>query len=121
MTALGFTAASLGLLEQLLGGWHLLALGFATIESILTVFGSVWLLAAVQRHLGNMRLCPAISRSAYAAFLLQGPVLGIALALRPMPVVAEVKAVLVAGGGVAGSFALAWLLISRLPGIARIL
>jgi hypothetical protein len=122
MTALGFTAASLGLLEQLLGGWHLLALGFATIESILTVFGSVWLLAAAQRQLGNMRLRPAISRSAYAAFLLQGPVLiGLALALRLVPVVAEVKALLVAGGGMAGSFALAWLLIRRLPGIARIL
>jgi hypothetical protein len=54
--------------------------------------------------------------------MLQGLVLlGLAVALRPIGVPAEVKALLVAGGGVAGSFALAWLFISRVPGVARIL
>jgi hypothetical protein len=84
----------------------------------------VWLLAVAQRYL-NRRLRwadPAVSRSAYGAFLLQSLVLvGIAVALRPLPVAAEVKALVVATGGIAGSFALAWLLISRIPGVARVL
>jgi len=47
--------------------------------------------------------------------------IGLAVALRPLPLQAEVKALIVAGGGVAGSFALAWLLISGVPGLAQIL
>jgi len=47
--------------------------------------------------------------------------LGLAVLLRPVQVPAEVKALIVAAGGVAGSFALAWLLIRRVPGVARIL
>jgi glucans biosynthesis protein C len=63
-----------------------------------------------------------ISRSAYGAFMLQGLVLiGLAIALQPLPLPAEVKALIVAGAGVAGSFALSWLLIRRVPGVARIL
>ena len=63
-----------------------------------------------------------IGRSAYGAFMLQGPVLlGLAIALRPLPLPAEIKALLVAGGGIVGSFALAWLLISRVPGVRRVL
>jgi glucans biosynthesis protein C len=63
-----------------------------------------------------------ISRSAYGAFMLQGLVLiGLAIALRPLPLPAEVKALIVAGSGIAGSFALSWLLISRIPAVARIL
>ena len=84
----------------------------------------MWLLGSAQRLLDRpLRWAgPAISRSAYGAFLLQGIVLiGLALALRVVPFPAEVKAILVAVGGVAGSFALAWLLISRVPGVARVL
>jgi hypothetical protein len=44
-----------------------------------------------------------------------------ALFMIALLVVAEVKALVVAGGGVAASFALAWLLISRVPGIPRVL
>jgi hypothetical protein len=106
------------------GGWHWEAFAFAALESALAVFGSVWLLGVAQRHLDRqLRWAgPVVSRSAYGAFMLQGLVLiGLAVALRPLPVPAEVKALIVAGGGVAGSFALAWLLISRIPGVARIL
>jgi hypothetical protein len=39
--------------------------------------------------------------------------IGLALALRPVDVPAEIKAVTVAGVGVAASFALAWLLVAR--------
>ncbi|MFC5791407.1 acyltransferase [Agromyces tardus] len=110
--------------EQLWGGWHWTALAFAAGECTLSVFGPVWLLGSAQRLLDRpLRWAgPAISRSAYGAFLLQGIVLiGLALALRVVPFPAEVKAILVAVGGVAGSFALAWVLISRVPGVARVL
>jgi hypothetical protein len=42
-------------------------------------------------------------------------------ALRQVPLVAEIKALLVAGGSVAGSFALAWLLIRRVHVADRVL
>lgn len=122
-TAYGATSGDLGE-ESWGGGWHWEAFAFAALVSALTVFGPVWLLAVAQRYL-NRRLRwagAAVSRSAYGAFLLQSLVLvGIAVALRPLPVAAEVKALVVATGGIAGSFALAWLLISRIPGVTRFL
>jgi hypothetical protein len=54
--------------------------------------------------------------------IVQGLVLiALAVALRPLSLAAEVKALIVAVGGVTGSFALAWLLIKRVPSAARIL
>jgi hypothetical protein len=47
--------------------------------------------------------------------------LGIAVVLRAVDVPAEVKAAIVAAGGVVLSYAAAWLLISRVPGMSRIL
>jgi hypothetical protein len=106
------------------GGLHLDALVFSALESTVVVFAPVWLLAVAQefldRPLGWAR--PAASRSAYGAYILQGLVLiGLAVALRPLPLPAEAKALLVAAGGVGGSFALAWLLITRVPGVGRAL
>jgi hypothetical protein len=106
------------------GGWNWVALAFAGFESTLAVFGSIWLLGVAQRLLdrGLSWIGPAMTRSAYGAFILQGLVLiGLAVALRPLALPAEVKALIVAGGGVAGSFGLAWLMISRIPGVGRIL
>ncbi|WP_332662191.1 acyltransferase family protein [Aeromicrobium sp.] len=106
------------------GGLNLDALAFTTLESTMAVVGPVWLLAVAQRHLDRpLRWArPAVSRSAYGAFMLQGYVLiGLAVALRPLPLTAEIKALLVAGGSMAGSFALAWLLIKRAPGMGRVL
>jgi len=120
----GVALASGVSLEAMSGGWRLPALVFAAGESALGIFGAVWLLGAAQRHLDRpLRwVSPAAARSAYGAFLLQGPVLiGLALALRPVPVPAEVKALVVAAAGVAASFAIASLLIRRSPRLARIL
>ena len=88
----------------------------AAIEGPLAVGASVWLLAVAQRHLDRTPgpFGRALSRSAYASFLLQGVVLiALMVALRPVPLPAEVKALAVAGLGVAGSFGLAWLLVCR--------
>ncbi len=106
------------------GGWQWASFVFATGGGALAVFEPVWLLAEAQRHLDRpLRwVRPAVNRSAYGAFILQGLFLiGLAVALRPVPVPAELKAVVVAAGSVAGSFGLAWLLVSRVPGMAKVL
>lgn len=125
MVALGAFATSGGDFGEVwMGGPHWQALGFASVESALTVFGSVWLLGAAQRRLDRpLRWAgPAVARSAYGAFMLQGPVLiGLALALRPLALPAEFKALAVATASVAASFGLAWLLVSRVRAAARIL
>jgi Acyltransferase family len=127
----GFAAfALLGVLNGSLaqdtwtGGWHVDALALALLESALSVFGPVWILGAAQHHLDRplRGAGPTVARSVYGAFLLQGLVLiALAVALRPLPLPAEVKALIVAAGGVTGSFTLAWFLVSRVPGVRRIL
>ncbi len=84
---------------------------------------SVWLLAFSQQHLSRppSALRRALARSAFAAFVIQGPIiLGLQVALRRLGVPAEVKALIVAGGAVTASFSLAWLLVSRTP-VGRVL
>ena len=74
------------------------------------MFGPVWLLGVAQRRLNRSFgwARPVISRSSYDAFMLQGVVLiGLAIALRPLPLPAAAKALIVAAGGIAGSFTLA--------------
>jgi hypothetical protein len=95
---------------------------FAVVESLLTVFGSVWLLAVAQQRLDRrVRWGPDLSRSAYAAFVIQTPVLiGFAVALRPTALPVEVKALLLVGVSVATCFALVWWLVSRVRALARV-
>ena len=108
--------------EAFLGGWQVPAVITAIVEGVLVVAGPIWVLAAAQRHLnrsGPVRR--AMSRSSYAAFMLQGPVLfGLALALRPFDLPGDIKALVVATLGIVGSFALAWSLVTRTP-LRRIL
>lgn len=121
--ALVLVAGSLDLVDELLGGWGWPALAFASVESVLAVFGPVWALQVAQRRLDRPLWRGAeLGRAAYAAFVIQGIVLiGLAVLLRPTPLPAELKALLVAAGGVTGSFALAWLLVRRVPGLGRVL
>ena len=99
------------------GGWGSPALVWAMSEGVLAVSGPIWMLSFVQRHLnGTGRLRRAMARSSYAAFMLQGPVLvALALALRPIDLPGDVKALVVATLGIVGSFALAWPLVRRMP------
>jgi hypothetical protein len=123
MAALMVAAGLQERVEDMLGGPSLLAAGFAGLDAVLCVSGSVWLLAVAQRRLARpLRHGRAWSRGAYAAFILQTPVLiGLALALRPLDLPAEVKAVLVAAGGVVASFGLAHLALRWIPGLSRVL
>ncbi|MDT0201935.1 acyltransferase [Nocardioides sp. AE5] len=98
-----------------LGGWHLESALLALYEGMLVVFGSLFLLRFAQRHLdGTGPIWRRLQRSSFAAFILQGPVLiGLAVAFRPLPLIAEVKAATLLVTGLVASFALGWLLVSR--------
>lgn len=96
------------------GGVSWASLATATVEGLLAVNLAVWLLGLAQRHLGDRPALPHAARSAYAAYLAQGPVLvGLALLLRPVGLPAEVKAVAVSVVGVLVSFGLGWILVAR--------
>jgi len=84
---------------------------------VIAISAPIWVLAFAQRHLGRTGpLRRAMARGSYAAFMLQGPVLvALALALRPVDLSGDVKALLVATLGIVGSFALAWPLVTRTP------
>ena len=123
MAALVAVVGSSNSFDAALGGPHAAAVAFAAIDAVLTVFGSVWLLSVAQHRLDvRFRHGPALSRSAYGAFILQAPfLLALAVALRPMGLPAEVKAILVGFGGIACSFGVAWLIVTRVPGLRRVL
>ncbi|GAY07354.1 alpha/beta fold hydrolase [Pseudonocardia sp. N23] len=99
-----------------LGGWHWQALALAVVEAMLVVLGSVWLVGIAERRL--TRSGPRWtrwSRNAFAAFVIQGPVLLVlASALRPFPAPAWVKAPLVG----AAAIAVCWWVGGRLPFLA---
>ena len=112
------TAEPLGLSEDAyFGGWGLPALIAATLEGVIAVTAPIWVLAFAQRHMDRTGpLRRAMSRSSYLAFMMQGPVLVVlALLLRPVDLSGDVKAILVAGFGIVGSFALSWPLVTRTP------
>jgi surface polysaccharide O-acyltransferase-like enzyme len=95
----------------------------AALEGPLAVGTCVWLLGFAQQHLNRPPGAPgrALARSAFAAFVVQGPIIiGLQIALRPLGAPAEIKALAVACAAVAGSFSLAWVLVSRTP-VSRIL
>jgi hypothetical protein len=100
---------------RFVGGWHPQALAFDVAEASLVVAGSVWLLGLAQRRLTSRApVLAASARAAYAAFMLQVPVLlSLEIAARPIPWPPLVKAVLVATLAVAASFGLGWQLVKR--------
>jgi hypothetical protein len=98
-----------------LGGWRWQSVTLALVEASLVVAGSVWLLAWAQRHLtARPPILAAADRGAYAAYVLQGPVLlSLAIAARPLPLPALGKALLVGCLAVVASFWLAWVVVER--------
>lgn len=100
---------------RFLGGWRWESLLLTSVEGVLAVFGSIWLLGVAQAAFGRIGLVARASvRASFAAFVLQGPVLlVVATALRPLDAPAEVKAPLAAVVGIVACFGLGWMLISR--------
>lgn len=111
---LGVRSASSGI-DAFFGGWRWQALLVAITEGVLVAFGSTWLLGLAQRRFtwaGS--LGTACARGAFPAFVLQGPVLVLlAVALRPLALPAEAKALMLVVTGLAGSFWLGHLVTSR--------
>lgn len=108
--------------EAFYGGWRLPALLTASLEGVGTITAPVWALGFAQRHLNRTGpLRRAMAWGSYAAFMLQGPVLvGLALLFRLTGLPVDLKALIVAALGIAGSFVLAWPLAARTP-LRRIL
>jgi glucan biosynthesis protein C len=108
--------------DALFGGGTWQSLVLAGLEATIMVTMSLWLIDLFQRRFDRQdRLGRAMSRAAYAAFLVHQLVLvGLVLASRQVPGPPELKYAAVAAIGVAGSFALGSLLV-RVPGLARIL
>ncbi len=123
LPAIVLTTEPLGLTEDAyFGGLSLTALVGGLLEGVIAVSAPIWVLSFAQRHLnGSGPLRRAMARSSYAAFMLQAPVLiGLELAFRPADLPGDVKALFVAVLGIAGSFALAWPVVTRTP-LRRIL
>jgi surface polysaccharide O-acyltransferase-like enzyme len=108
-------------LDPFAGGLTVPAITTAVCEAVIAIGLSVWLLGHFQRrHDRTGRLRSAMGRAAFGAYVLQAPVLVVlAVALADLVVAPEVKFLLVAPLGVAASFGLAWLL-TRVPGVNRI-
>lgn len=117
----GTTTGLLGLNgERLFGGWHWDAFAFAVCESVLAVFGAVWILGLTQRFDKAYRWTKPLARTSYAAFIVQTPVLlGAAVALRPLDAPAEIKALCVAGVSVLAAFTLADVLLRAARRVAH--
>ena len=100
-----------------LGGWRLQAVSFDVVEATLVVAGSVGMLWLAQRYLTwQTPLARRIARAAYAAFMLQVPVLlSLEIAARPLPVPITVKAAAVGILAIVCSFGLGSVLVSHTP------
>jgi len=95
--------------DRFAGGLHWQAAAGALLEGVLATCLCLW---AVSHFRGSAArydrpLVRRMAPSAYGAFLVHPPVLvGLAFAVQPLPVPAELKFLLVLAGGVAGSFGL---------------
>jgi hypothetical protein len=109
-------------LDPFAGGLTVPAIVTAVCEAVIALGLSIWLLGHFQRrHDRTGRVRSALARAAFGAYVLQAPVLVVlAVALAGLDVPPEVKFLVVAPVGVAASFGLAWLL-TRVPGVNRIL
>jgi glucan biosynthesis protein C len=109
-------------LEPFLGGWHLQALAYALWESFLCLGMCIGLIYAFRRYAPNQgRLTRSLSRNAYAAYIVHGPVITImALAARDVVLHPLVKLGLVSLVAVPLCFGLSSL-IRKLPYADRVL
>jgi fucose 4-O-acetylase-like acetyltransferase len=113
--------ASTSELDVLFGGGSWQSLMLATLEGIIVVTVSLWLIDLFQRRFDHQgRIGAAMSRAAFAAFLVHQAVLvALVLASRHVASPPELKYLAVASLGVAMSFALGALLV-RVPGLSRL-
>jgi glucan biosynthesis protein C len=108
--------------DRFAGGWHWQAAVVSLAEGVIATCVSLWAIGLFRRRLNHLRpLARLMAPAAYGAFILHPPVIvGLALAVQPLPVPAELKFIAVLVAGVAGSFGLVGL-VSRARPIARII
>jgi glucans biosynthesis protein C len=95
--------------DRFAGGWHWEAAAFPLAEGVLATCVSLWAIGFFRRRVN--RLSPparVMAPLAYGAYIVHPPVIvGIALAIQPLPLPAEAKFIAVLVAGVAGSFGVA--------------
>jgi hypothetical protein len=95
--------------DRFAGGWHWQAAAGALLEGLLATCVSLWAVGHFRAH-QERYFRPLVRRMAgpaYGAFIIHPPVLvGLAFAVQPLPVPAELKFITVLLAGVAGSFGL---------------
>jgi glucans biosynthesis protein C len=108
--------------DRFAGGWHWEAAAFPLAEGVLATCVSLWAIGFFRRRFNHLnRPARLMAPHAYGAYFLHPPVLvGLALAIQPLPAPAEAKFVAVLAAGVAASFGLA-ALVSRAGPIARVI
>lgn len=108
--------------DVLLGGPHAASLTFIACEAVLAVSGAVWMLGVAQHFDRPYRWTASLGRTAYGAFIVQTPVLlAGAVALRPLGVPAEVKALVLLAVSVPAAFGLTALLLRGVRPLRRLL
>jgi glucans biosynthesis protein C len=95
--------------DRFAGGWHWQAGAASLTEGVLATCVSLWAIGYLREHHNHLRpLARRMAPAAYGAFIVHPLVLvGLALAIQPAPVPAELKFVCVLAAGVACSFGLA--------------
>jgi glucans biosynthesis protein C len=108
--------------DRFAGGWHWQAAAFPLAEGVIATCVSLWAIGLFRRRFNHLSP-PArlMAPHAYGAYILHPPVIvGLALAIQPLPVPAEAEFLAVLAAGVAGSFGLA-ALVSRAGPVARVI
>ena len=100
--------------DRFAGGWHWQAAAFPLAEGVVATCVSIWAIGYFRRRFNHLRpLARRMAPAAYGAFVLHPPVIvGLALAIQPLALPAELKYITVFVAGVAGSFGVA-ALVSR--------
>ncbi len=108
--------------DRFAGGWHWQSAALALAEGVLATCISLWAIGYFRRHHNRLRpLARSMAPAAYGAFFVHPPVVvGLAFALHPLPLPAELKFIAVFVAAVSGSFVLA-ALANRTGSIARII
>jgi glucans biosynthesis protein C len=104
--------------DRFAGGWHWEAAAFPLAEGVIATCVSLWAIGYFRRRFDHLRpIARLMAPRAYGAFVLHAPVIvGLALAMQPLPLPAEVKFLALVAAGVAGSFGVAALV----SGVARV-
>jgi glucans biosynthesis protein C len=96
--------------DRFAGGLHWQAVAGALLEGVLATCICLWAVSHFRRRAAryDTQFIRRMAPSAYGAFIVHPPVLvGLAFAVQPLPVPAELKFLFVLIGGLAGSFGLA--------------